>query len=202
MADYFIYTTATKIISGAYRNRSGSTIPVAGTAETRVEVIYASPSMVGQTYNASGVFHEVPAYDVGEALRQVLLPAMDGWFGSFAAAARGNYPPAIITLGENELYWGLAGLYIRSNDPTITVAHRISLIHSTAQGASDTSDIHQFLRTSVGLTASTGPISWVSQTDYATRLPLANRVSIPGAVPAGVVLRDEAWTRSIPAYTG
>ncbi len=200
MADYFIYTTATNIISGAYRNRSGTSVPTAGTGETRVQVAYAAPSMVGQTYDADGVFHEVPAYDVGEALRRVLFPAMDGWFGAFAETTKGNYPPAIITLGENELHWGLAGLHIRCNDPTITVANRISLIHSTAQGASDTTNVHEFLRTSVGLTASAGPISWVSQTDYTTRLPLANRVSIPGSVPAGVILRNEAWSYSIPAY--
>ncbi len=197
MADYYIYDTATSIITVAYKNRS--TAPAAGTGETRVEVAYASPAMVGHTYHADGVFHKVEPVTVGLIARKVLQKAMRGWYGQFHAH-KDSYPPAIATLGKNELHWGHEGAYINVNDASIPDDKRISFMYATAQGASDTEDIHDFIHTSEGLTASTGPISWVNQTDYTTRLALADRVSISGAVPNTVVLLDDAWTYSIPAY--
>ncbi len=195
MAHYYIYTTATSIIKGAYRNRQ--TPPAAASGETRVEVAYASPSMVGHEYSAEGIHRKVPHFTPKGVATRFLLPAFREWYAQLDRA-RHSYHPDIIKLGENQLYWGMAGNYLIASDKDIPAASRISHMLSMAQGAADTEDADGFFQKSATITAATGPISWVDQTDYATRLNMANVVTIAGTLPSGLVLLSDVWAGELP----
>ncbi len=197
MADYYIYDSTSLIVAGAYRNRLTAPVPEAG--QTRVEVAYASPSMVGHVYHVDGIHHRVAGLTPEGVLRDIYIPAHRTWFGQLRDAAD-SYPQPVRDLGRNKLYWSMGGNYLVQNNAAIPLADRISHMLYSAQGAADTSNADQFFQKAETLVASTGPISWVDQSDYRTRLNLAAAVSIAGTLPSGLVLLNPSWGASIPAY--
>ncbi len=184
MADYLIYDTASKDITGAYRGRSAA--PTAESGETAVAVDVASSSMVGQVYDASGIYHKATL----PTLRFMVEEVMDLAFREWKRQVRehfGDYPISEYEKANDYLYWGAVGADLTVYANRSTPAWCIAYIGQVVRGAADTANADEFFE-ETGLQAAkpTGAVSWV-QTDSGiaspARLNLAQSVAVAGALP-------------------
>ena len=136
-----------------------------------------------------------------ETLIDIEIPAtydqLDAWARGLIDE-QGGFPDSKRAIGHDLLYRMRGGMYLVCNDDsTYDVNQRLAFVRAIRMGAADITSVADFYRLYTG-TSVDGWISWVQPAD-ATRVNLADVVTIMGVVPDTVNLAFDAWREDISA---